>query len=201
MIDEAVRVLRQGGVVAAATESFFGLLADAQNPRAIDALLSLKPRGADKGQPLMVPDTASWRATVGEVPPLAARFADAFWPGRMTVVLPALPGAVDVRVTLDGTVGVRMPGASPAARIVAAFGGPLTATSANPPGEPPAVTDDDISRAFPDAVVDGRLKVVKGVAPGGAVSSIVVVRGEHFHVVRAGAVTLEDLRHVAAAGL
>lgn len=199
MIEEAVRVLEAGGVVAAATESFFGLLADATNPRAIDRLLSLKPRGADKGQPLMVPNAEVWSGLVTSVPEMAGRLSRAFWPGRMTLVLPVREGAVDPRVTLDGTVAVRVPGTSPAARLVEAFGGVLTATSANSPGEPPAATVAEVTAFFPDAVRSGELSVLEGVAPGGAVSTIVAVRGDRYHVVRQGAVALEDLRHVADA--
>jgi L-threonylcarbamoyladenylate synthase len=199
VIEEAVRVLEEGGVVAAATESVFGLLADATNPKAIDRLLSLKPRGADKGQPLMVPSVEVWSGIVLEVPPMAERLARAFWPGRMTLVLPVRPGAVDPRVVLDGTVAVREPGASPAARLVAAFGRPVTATSANSPGEPPASTVAQLTAYFPSAIERGELSVLDGVAPGGAVSTIVAVRGDRYHVVRHGAVALEDLRHVADA--
>lgn len=199
MIEEAVQVLRDGGVVATATESFFGLLADATNPKAIDRLLSLKPRGADKGQPLMVPHAEAWSKLVEEVPPMADRLARAFWPGRMTIVLPVREGAVDPRVVLDGTIAVRVPGASPAARLVEAFGGALTATSANSPGEPPATNVAEIEAFFPDAVQSGALRVLAGVAPGGAVSTIVAIRGDRYHIVRHGAVALEDLRHVAEA--
>ncbi len=200
MIDEAVRVLHRGGVVAAATESFFGLLADATNARAVDRLLSLKPRGADKGQPLLAPNVDVWAGLVLDVPPLAARLAHAFWPGGLTLVLPVRPGAVDERVTLDGTVAVRVPGASPARALVEAFGRPLTATSANSPGEPPARTVLDVSSYFPAAVERGELTVLPGVAPGGAVSTIVVVSGDDYRVVRSGAVSADQVQSALAAG-
>jgi L-threonylcarbamoyladenylate synthase len=177
----------------------FGLLADATTPNAIDRLLSQTPRGADNGPPLMVPTAAVWRTVVTEVPPMADRLARAFWPGRMTIVLPVREGAVDPRVVLDGTVAVRVPGISMAARVVEAFGGVLTATSANSPGEAPATTVAEVQAFFPEAAQSGQLRVLEGVAPGGAVSTIIAIRGGRYHIVRHGAVALEDLRHVADA--
>src|SRR6185503_3085961 len=63
-----VEALERGGVVAIATESFFGLLADAGRSDSLEQLLSLKPRGADKGMPLVVPERAAWAALVREIP-------------------------------------------------------------------------------------------------------------------------------------
>src|SRR5882672_2384327 len=134
----ALAQLARGGVVAAATESYFGLLADIGNPNAVEALLALKPRGADKGVPTILPGREAWPALVaGGIPELAAAFAGALWPGGLSIALPA-PDTVSSRVALDGTLAVRVPGASPAAELVQRFGRPLSATSANLPGAPPA---------------------------------------------------------------
>src|SRR5262245_19477563 len=125
--------LEAGAVVAAATESFFGLLADATNAVAISALARLKPR-PDKGVPILLPNREAWRGLVVAIPPLAERLADRFWPGRLSIGLVARP-EIDARLVLDGTIAVRLPGPSPAAELCARFGRPLTATSANLPGE------------------------------------------------------------------
>ena len=77
---EALQALGRGRVVSAAAESFYGLLADAARPDAIDRLLALKPRGADKGMPLLLPSRAAWVSLVSGLPPLAQRLADALWP-------------------------------------------------------------------------------------------------------------------------
>ncbi|MEO6599646.1 MAG: Sua5/YciO/YrdC/YwlC family protein, partial [Polyangiaceae bacterium] len=122
MMDAALAQLARGGVVAAATESYFGLLADITNPAAVEALFSLKPRGADKGVPTILPEARSWPALVaGPIPSLAQAFADALWPGGLSIALPA-SAVVSPRVALDGSLAVRLPGASPASELARRFG-------------------------------------------------------------------------------
>jgi tRNA threonylcarbamoyl adenosine modification protein (Sua5/YciO/YrdC/YwlC family) len=190
-----VEALGEGRVVAIATESFFGLLADATSSPAIDALLALKPRGADKGIPLILPGRTSWEALVAGVPPEAAALADAFWPGALSIALPVGSG-VDARLALDGTVAVRLPGASPAAELSRAFGRPLTATSANLPGSPPATRAEQVLGAFPIPVKNRSLLVVPGESPGGAPSTVVVFAAGKARVLREGRVETSELASV-----
>ena len=151
---ELVAALEAGLVVAAATESFFGLLADATSSAALDTLLRVKPRGADKGIPLILPDAKSWSLLVPEVPAVARALADALWPGALSIALPAR-AELDRRVTLDGSVAVRVAAASPAAELARLFGKPLTATSANLPGDPPTTDDAGVMAQLGPAVASG----------------------------------------------
>lgn len=195
-LDAAVAALREGRVVAAATETFFGLLADATRVDAIDRVFSLKGRDAGKGSALLAPSVEVWRGLVAEIPIAAERLARAFWPGPLTIALPARPG-LDPRLVVDGAVGVRVPGPSVAARIVQAFGGAVTATSANRSGSPPAMRDEDVRGALPDAIARGELELVSGTAPGGLASTIVVVTKGDVRIVREGAVPAADVLRVA----
>jgi L-threonylcarbamoyladenylate synthase len=188
----ALSTLSRGGVVAAATETFFGLLADAREPRALDALFELKGRSREKGVALLIPDRAAWRALVTEVPPLAELLADHFWPGPLTVALPA-SAELDRRLTVDGTVAVRWAAASDAAAIAAAFGASLTATSANVAGAPPCVTSEGVRSAFAEPVARGELWVVSGSAPGGEPSTLVAVDADRVRVLRPGRIRESDL--------
>jgi L-threonylcarbamoyladenylate synthase len=189
--------LEQGGVVAAATESLFGLLVDATRADAIDRLFALKPR-ADKGMPLLLPFERAWSELVTEIPSAAERLARAFWPGPMTIALPARPD-LDPRLVFQGTVAVRLPGSCPAAEIARRFGKPLTATSANPTGQAPTPFAAVVREAFSGAVGDGRLVVLDDAAPGGAPSTVVVVRGDQVEIVRAGAIERAEVERVAQA--
>ena len=191
-LERALRVLAEGGVVAAATETFFGLLADARQPTAIDRVFALKGRDAAKSVALLLPNREAWAALVTEVPPLAERLADAFWPGPLTIALPAQPG-LDARLQLDGTIAVRWPGPSDATSLVAAFGAAVTATSANPTGRPPAEKETDVEASFGDAIARGDLFVVSGRAPGGAPSTLVRVEGGRMKVLRQGQIRESDL--------
>src|SRR5712691_7684765 len=102
-LERALSVLSLGGVVAAATETFYGLLADPRLEGALDRLFALKGRAATHGVALLLPDRAAWSPLVSSVPELAARLADRFWPGPLTIALPARR-ELDRRVTVDDTV-------------------------------------------------------------------------------------------------
>jgi len=195
-VNEAVAALRAGQLVAAATETLFGLLADARRPEALDALFSLKPRGSDKGVPLLLPARNAWEQLVSEVPPLAARLADAFWPGPLSIALPARAG-VDARLCVDDTLAVRLPGPSPAAELARLSGLVLTATSANPPGVPALSSAAQVRAAFEHALAERKLLVVDGIAPGGPPSTLVVVRGASLRVVRQGAISAQEVERLA----
>lgn len=189
---EAVDRLRRGGVVAAATETFFGLLADATNPTALDSLFRCKHREASKRVALIVADTEAWLPLVRVVPPLALAFAEAFWPGPLTIALEASDG-LDPRLLVEGGVGVRLPPACDARGLAAAFGAPLTATSANLAGEPPMTTGDAVAQRFAGTEV----LVLPGVSPGGAPSTVIRVDGLDYRVARPGAIDADALEQVA----
>jgi L-threonylcarbamoyladenylate synthase len=189
--------LAAGKVVAAATESYFGFLADIGNPVAVEALFALKPRGADKGVPTILPSRSAWPMLVaGPIPSLAQAFADALWPGGLSIALPAAAN-VPARVALDGSLAVRLPGPSPAAELARRFGRPLSATSANLPGAPPATHSAAVEAAFAGAVARGELFVLPGVSPGGAPSTVVRVSEDEYAVARVGAVPTSALEKIA----
>jgi L-threonylcarbamoyladenylate synthase len=189
---DALLALERSGVVAAPTETFFGLLADATRQEAIDRLFCIKPRGHEKGVPLLLPDRATWRTLVRELPPTAERLAEAFWPGPLTIALPAAP-ELDPRLLVDGRVAVRLPADSLAARLAQARGCPLTATSANRTGEPPATAAEQVRAAFGLELGRSELFLAGERAPGGAPSTVVVVDNDRWRLVRAGAVSVERI--------
>lgn len=193
-LEPYVQCLQGGGVVAAATESFFGLLVDAANPLALDRLFAAKQRDQNKAVALMTPDVATWQTWVGPVSPQVTELVSEFWPGRLTIALPPMQ-QVDPRLLVDGTLGVRQPGSSPAADLVTAFGGLVTATSANLAGEPPLATAAAVSEAFAEQL-GAHFKVLEGDAPGGEVSTIVVVKRGQLVVPREGAVSKEQVFEV-----
>jgi len=185
-ISVALEVLRQGGIVAYPTETFYALGVMADSDEALGKLFSLKGREPDKAASLIVGSEEQARKLAGDTGPLAGRLMKAHWPGPLTLVLRAAEG-LSPFVTRDATVALRVPGDSFALRLVIAAGFPITATSANPAGEPPAVTADDVERYFPD---DVNLLIDGGAAPGGMPSTIVDATGQEPRVLRQGAVRL-----------
>jgi len=181
-----VEVLKQGGVVACPTETWLGLLADARNEAAIARVADLKGRPADMPIALLLPEPEAV-AEVAQAPSARTRaLMDTHWPGPLTILLAAKPG-LSPRITRDGKVGVRVPGPSPAAALVRAFGHPVTATSANRTGEPPLRSIDEL----PAALARGLGGVVPGVSPGGAPSTLIDSTEAPMRILRAGAIDID----------
>jgi tRNA threonylcarbamoyl adenosine modification protein (Sua5/YciO/YrdC/YwlC family) len=180
-LEGALRCLREARVVAAPTETWYGLLADATSVPALDALLAAKPRDS-KGIPAIFGHPEELPAWV-DAPPAVLRWAGGFWPGPLTLVARAQPGRWDPRMVFDGAVAVRIPGPSLAADLAVRLPFPLTSTSANPPGEPPARTGWEVRQRFGE-----QLPVLDGESPGGPPSTIVRWTGAAWTVLREGVV-------------
>lgn len=185
--------LRAGDVLVCATETQFGLLADALNEDAVRRVCAIKGRSADAPLALLLPSTSTLGAVAEGLSNTGLALAHAHWPGPLTLLVRA-KAALPSAVTRAGKVGVRVPGASPALSLCRAFGGPLTATSANRSGQPVVITGEQARTLFGDevgGVVPGR--------PGGAVpSTIVDVTGSVPQLVRAGALPWSALGLLAA---
>ncbi len=137
--DRAIEALRSGEVVVYPTETFYGMGADALSPAALDRLFALKGREPGKPVALIAADARSAFDLAREVSDAARRLADAFWPGPLTLVLPArddLPGPL---IGPDCRVGVRVSSHPIARALAAGLGRPITATSANLAGGQPAL--------------------------------------------------------------
>lgn len=193
-IDEAVNVVSRGGLVVLPTDTVYGIGADAFTAPAVAALLAAKGRGRQMPPPVLIPDVRTLDGLAIDVPAGARALAEAFWPGGLTLILRAQPSlAWDLGETA-GTVALRMPD-HPAALALLRRTGPLAVSSANRTGSPAAVTAQDARAQLGDAVsayLDG------GPSAGGVASTIVDATGEELRVVRLGAVSLEQLREVAA---
>jgi L-threonylcarbamoyladenylate synthase len=183
-LDRAIEHLKSGGVVAVAHETYFTLCADARRASAIDAVFALKEREEPRACAVLLPTADAWSCFAREIPPIAQRLATRFWPGPLTIALPASDDA-HAALRFRGRIAVRVPGPSPALDLARAFGGPLTATSANPSGAPSSRTDDDVRAYFTGR---GSLLVLKGLADGGMPSTVVEIDGPAVKIVRAGAV-------------
>jgi L-threonylcarbamoyladenylate synthase len=193
-IARAAGVLRAGGVVAYPTETFYGLGALATDSAAVARLAAAKLRPDDKPLPLLAADLAQVARVVSRLEPLAQALADAFWPGPLTLVLPAAAGLAPEITAGTGTVAIRIPGSEVARRLAALAGGAIVSTSANLSGEPPPAAPFDLSPVLL-ARIDGVLDA--GVAPGGLPSTIVVPSRGEVSVVREGAIPLDRVLAIA----
>ena len=142
-------------MVAYPTETFYGLGVDAFDAAALERLRALKGRG-EKAISLLIDGEAMLARLCAEVPPRARALMARHWPGALTLALPARPGLPEALVS-DGCVAVRQSPHPVARALVAGFGGPVTTTSANRSGEPPATTAAAVRAALGDGchVLDG----------------------------------------------
>ncbi|HEY0709663.1 MAG TPA: L-threonylcarbamoyladenylate synthase [Polyangia bacterium] len=189
----AVAALARGEIVAYPTETSYGLAVDAFSTAALDRLFALKGRGAEKTFSVIVAPVEGAGARmidtlVAEVPPAAERLMAKFWPGPLTLVLPArsdLPAAL----VNNGFVAVRESPHPLARALAAGLGRAITATSANPAGQPAARSAEEVAAALPDGcwILDG------GSVPGGTPSTLVRVTPTGLEIVRAGLISAEAL--------
>jgi L-threonylcarbamoyladenylate synthase len=199
-IPRVVAHLLAGGLLAYPTETVYGL---GSTPRVEDvrALARLKGRRAGKPFLLLVSSRQMAEAQGLAFGDGANALARAFWPGPLTLVLPGGGGRLpdDLRGP-EGGIAVRWTSHRGIAQMVAALDQPLTSTSANLPGQPPAPGADAIVRDFALAVERGQLLVLDGGVLGNSPSSTIVdCTQSPPRLVREGAITLPELRRAAGA--
>jgi L-threonylcarbamoyladenylate synthase len=184
-VADAVAWLRKGGVVAFPTDTLYGLAVDPTSAAAVRTLFDLKGRPPQAAVPLVAGSAAQVKAWCGPMGPAGVRLASRFWPGPLSLIVDAPPSITAAVHAGTGTIAVRVP-AHPVARALAdAWGSPVTATSANRSGRPPARTAADLGAI----AADPRVLVVDGEpSPGGPPSTIVDVRHDEPVLVRPGAV-------------
>jgi tRNA threonylcarbamoyl adenosine modification protein (Sua5/YciO/YrdC/YwlC family) len=194
---EARAAIARGELVVMPTDTVYGVAADAFQPDAVQRLLDAKGRGRSAPPPVLVPTRETLDALAQEVPPAVERLVERFWPGPLTVVLPARASLVWDLGDTNGTVALRMPDSAIALELLAETG-PLAVSSANRTGEPPATQAADAVEQLGESIavyLDG------GATPGPVPSTIVdatgLVRGDGpLTILRLGALSEEALREV-----
>ena len=199
----ARQAIARGELIVMPTDTVYGIAADAFTPAAVQRLLEAKGRGRDQPPPVLVSGQSALAALVEEIPEPVQRLVDEFWPGGLTIVLPAQASlAWDLGDTL-GTVAVRMPDQRVALELLEETG-PLAVSSANLTGEDAATSAEEAQRMLGDSV---SVYLDAGASQTGIASTIIdatslVRRGAddaappQVRVLREGAVTREQLERV-----
>ena len=188
-IHDAAQRLREGGVVAFPTETVYGLGADAGNEDAVRHVYALKGRPASHPLIVHVLDMEAAEQWAVDVPTAARVLMSRFWPGPLTVVLPARDEVSRVVTGGQDSVALRAPRHSVAKTLLKSFGGGLAAPSANPFGRLSPTEAGHVRAYFPKVpVLDG------GVCRFGLESTIVSFLETPPRVLRPGALPLAALR-------
>lgn len=196
-IGHAVAALQRGEVIVFPTETLYGLGADALNSAAVDKVFQLKGRDPGNPIPVLVASRDMLDSLVVAVSPLAARLMEEFWPGPLTLVLPARKGAPPPLLNPSGSIGVRISSQSIATELVRTLGRPLTATSANPTGHPPARTIEQARHYF-----DGSIKkfIDGGELTAEIGSTVAEIIGDTIRIIRQGEIPSDELQRAAGKG-
>jgi len=193
-IDEAVRLLRAGGLVAFPTETVYGLGADASNPAAVARIFAAKERPADHPLIVHLASASQVEGWVSAFPGKARDLAAAFWPGPLTLVLPRAPGVLNAVTGGQETIALRVPSHPVAQRLLHRFGGGVAAPSANRHGRVSPTLARHVREELGDRVdlvLDG------GACEIGLESTIVGVTGEAITLLRPGRIARAEIEAVA----
>jgi len=184
-VQQAIEILKKGGLVAYPTDTVYGLGADAFQDSAVEKVYEVKQRPRHMALPLLLANSADMAKVARSIPDLAWRLAERFFPGALTLVLwkvPALPAIV----TGGGdTVAVRVPNHPIPIALIEELGNPIVGTSANLSGLPSPLTAQEVYGQLGgkvDLIIDG------GRCPGGVESTVLDLTGDIPTMVREGAI-------------
>lgn len=187
-IEQALRILRAGGLVAFPTDTVYGVGALAFDGPAVESIYAAKDRPVEKAIPILIADADDLDKVAADVPPMARILAARFWPGPLTLVVPKQPTLPEA-VSATATVAVRIPD-HPVARALLRAAGPMAVTSANLSGQPSPVDAGEVMRQL-----NGRIPLVLdgGATPGGVPSTLVDCLGAEPVLLREGPLTKEQI--------
>jgi len=193
LLKQAAGMIRQGGVIAAPTDTVYGLFADPANKTAVQKIYAIKGRDFRRPLILLIADWGMLSPLCSEISPLAYKALERFWPGELTVIL-SKSSAVPDYISGDKTIGVRWPKHPVMEGLIKAFAGPFASTSANFSGRPAAISAEVVQQALGkeiDLIIDA------GPSPLGEPSTVLdFTAGEIPRLLRRGSISPQDLETV-----
>ncbi|MBI2866959.1 MAG: threonylcarbamoyl-AMP synthase [Chloroflexi bacterium] len=186
-IQEGVRILKRGGIVAFPTDTVYGLGCDAFNEQAVKRIYAVKRRPSTQGVPVHLARVEQVSIVAVEVSEAARRLMERFWPGALTIVLKKSAKVPDI-VTGGPTIAVRVPDHPAPRALTEGLGWPIVGTSANAHGRPSPVSAEEVAAQLRDVDL-----IVRGECYRGVESTIVDCTGEKVRVLRWGAIGQKDL--------
>ena len=192
-LQAAIETLRRGGVVAFPTDTLYGLGADKASPSAVQRVIDIKGRSSAAGLPLLLSGVGQLPLVTGDIPKTVWPLVERFWPGPLTLIVSRSAHVSDLVTGGRSTVAVRVPDHPVSRALAQGLGRPITGTSANLTGHPPATSAGEVRDQLGgsvDLIIDG------GESPLGLPSTILDVTGPVLKIVRVGAVSLSDIQQL-----
>jgi L-threonylcarbamoyladenylate synthase len=187
-LEKSIEILITGGLVVFPTDTIYGLAAKFDNLSAIQKIYNVKDRDQTKALAVLVGNISQVDEVSDEIPPIAKRLMEKFWPGALTIVLRKRKEIV-TPLSQDDSIGIRIPD-DRFVRVLSENIGPLATTSANKSGMPSTTNVTEVLEQIGDLVdliIDG------GESPGGVASTVVDCRNNRIEVLREGALTKNEL--------
>ena len=188
-VENGVKILKEGGVIAFPTDTVYGLGGDAFNPKAVERIYEVKKRPRHLPLPLLIADIPQLTAVAEPISRIAWFLARYFWPGGLTLVLPKA-ASLPAHLAKGRSIAVRVPNNPICLALIQRLENPITGTSANISGKPSTLTADEVRQQLGDKVdliIDG------GRCPGGVESTVVDVTGEVPVILRQGIIPKHEI--------
>jgi Sua5/YciO/YrdC/YwlC family protein len=197
IIEKAARYIKAGKLVAFPTDTVYGLGADAFQPQAVEKIFLAKGRPPQNALLILVSNLSQVQRLVGDIPDTARQLMDRFWPGPLSIILPAQPEVPDIVRGGHPGVGLRMPSHPVALALIEATG-PIAAPSANLYGRPSPTNAMHVRQDL-----DGKIDAVLNAGDTGAglESTIIDMTGDRLQILRSGGLSIEALEEFLGAKL
>lgn len=189
-LTEAAEILKAGGVVAFPTDTVYGLACDLFNEKAVKQIYRIKGRPAHLPLIAMLAEADEWPRVASSLPESARRYMERFWPGPLTIIVPAREDIPKIVLGSGATIGLRIPNLFAARRLLFLAERPLATTSANHSGKPAPCKVEEIAEQLGhmvDLILDA------GPCSGGLASTVVDCTVEPPKILREGPITAEML--------
>ena len=190
LILKAASVVRRGGIVVFPARCLYGLAADAFNEEAVERIFEIKGRRSEKPILVLADSFLMLSCLVRNIPPMAQKIMDSFWPGGITIVFEANDNLPSNLTAGTGRIGIRRPGHPVASALARAVGGPVTGTSANLSGIQGCL---NVSEIDPDIAESVDLIIDAGELKGGTGSTVVDLTGELPVIIREGEISKKEI--------
>ncbi len=193
LLSRAASVIKDGGLVAFPTETFYGLGASALNEEAIKKIFKIKAREKFKPILILLDSPISLSQFVSEVPLIARKLIDQFWPGALTLIFSASPHLSPLLTGNTGKIGIRVSGSPLVRKLVQLSGVPLTGTSANRSGKSPCFSPSQVIDQLGDRI---SLLIDGGDTQKDRASTIVDITLFPPRLIRKGIVPFEEIKNI-----
>jgi L-threonylcarbamoyladenylate synthase len=193
LLAEAAEILKAGGLAVLPTDTVYGLAARLDSPDSIERVFAVKGRAVGKGLIAMIADERDLAGLAAEFSSAAGAMAAHFWPGPLTLVLPANEN-IPTKALVRGKIGVRLPDHNMLRELIRAVGGPLATTSANLSGRPSPVDAESCREEL-----GGRVDLIVDAGPCslGVESTVVDIKIDALpEIVREGAISVDSIMEV-----